>query len=100
LPTNHDSQKTADEAAAVQEIDVCEQDSVMPACCSVNLHRWKPGPHVSHGYKRITTPVLAAEFHVWGCEFTPQRIDYYFDGRFWSNRSTRPSFRMARRISG
>ncbi len=19
--------------------------------------------------------------HVWGCEFTPQRIDYYFDGR-------------------
>jgi hypothetical protein len=24
---------------------------------------------------------LAAEFHVWGCEFTPQRIDYYFDGR-------------------
>jgi hypothetical protein len=24
---------------------------------------------------------LSADFHVWGCEFTPQRIDYYFDGR-------------------
>jgi hypothetical protein len=23
---------------------------------------------------------LAAEFHVWGCGFTPHRIDYYFDG--------------------
>jgi hypothetical protein len=30
---------------------------------------------------RIATPDLAAEFHVWGCELTPQRIDYYFDGR-------------------
>ena len=43
--------------------------------------RWKPGPHVSHGYKRIATSGLAAEFHVWGREFTPQRINYYFDGR-------------------
>ena len=51
------------------------------ACYSVNLHRWKPGPHVSHGYKRIATPDLATESHVWGCKFTPQRIDYYFDGR-------------------
>jgi len=24
---------------------------------------------------------MAAEFHVWGCEFTSQRIYYYFDGR-------------------
>jgi len=65
----------------VQEIDVCEQDSVNRTSYSVNLHRWKPGPHASYGHKRITTPDLAAEFHVWGCEFTTQRIDCYFDGR-------------------
>ena len=49
----------------------------------MNLHRWKPGPHVSHGHKRVATPDLAAEVHVhvWGCEFTAQRIDYYFDGQ-------------------
>jgi len=77
----HNGRRAADEAAAVQEIDVCEQDSVNRTSYSVNLHRWKPGPHASYGHKRITTPDLAAEFHVWGCEFTPQRIDYYFDGR-------------------
>ena len=41
----------------------------------------KPGPHVSYGHKRITTPEVAVEFHVCGCEFTPHRIDYYFAGR-------------------
>ena len=75
----HNWRKTADVAA--QEIDVCEQDSVNRTSYSVNLHRWKPEPHVSHGHKRIMTPDLSTEFHVWGCEFTPQRIDYYFDGR-------------------
>jgi hypothetical protein len=29
----------------------------------------------------VRTPDLAADFHVWGCEFTPQKITYYFDGR-------------------
>jgi hypothetical protein len=67
----HDRRKMADKPAAVQEIDVCEQDSVNRTSYSVNRHRWKPGPHVSHGYKRITTPDLTADFHVWGCEFTP-----------------------------
>ena len=47
----------------------------------VNLHRWKPEPHQSHGHKRITTEDLGGEFHVWGCEFTPQRIHYYFEGK-------------------
>ena len=66
---------------AVQEIDVCEQDSVDPKRYEVNLHRWKPEPHLAHGHKRIATSDLAAEFHVWGCDFTPQRIDYYFEGK-------------------
>jgi beta-glucanase (GH16 family) len=82
----HDWRKAPDEAAAVQEIDVREQDSVNRTSYSVNLHRWKPGSHASYGHKRITTPDLAAEFHVWGCEFTPQRIDYYFDGRLIQSR--------------
>ena len=29
----------------------------------------------------LTADRFQFEFHVWGCEFTPQRIDYYFDGR-------------------
>jgi hypothetical protein len=35
----HDWRKTADEPAAVQEIDVCEQDLVNRTSYSVNLHR-------------------------------------------------------------
>ncbi len=69
-------------AATVSDVNSC-RDRVLGCVRLVigNLHRWKPETHVSHGYKRVATPDLAAEFHVWGCEFTPERIDYYFDGR-------------------
>ena len=72
---------TAAAADAVQEIDVCEQDSVNLKRYEVNLHRWKPEPHLGLGHKRVATPDLTADFHVWGCEFTPRKIDYYFDGK-------------------
>ncbi len=73
----------ADPAAHVgsrQEIDVCENDSVATGRYSANLHEWLPA-HVGRGHRRVRTPDLAADFHVWGCEFTPERITYYFDGR-------------------
>jgi len=41
----------------------------------VNLHRWKPEPQRAFGHQRIPTPDLAADFHVWGCLFTPRTID-------------------------
>ena len=66
--------------AARQEIDVCEQDSVDPTYYRVNLHTWQYG-HRSLGSVRIDTPDVSADFHVWGCEFTPTRIRFYFDGR-------------------
>jgi beta-glucanase (GH16 family) len=66
---------------SVQEIDVCEQDSVDPKGYEVNLHRWLPGPHKAFGHKRIPAPDLSADFHVWGCLFTQKTIDYYFDGK-------------------
>jgi hypothetical protein len=47
----------------------------------VNLHRWKPEPHKAWGHKRVETPDLSADFHVWGCAFTAKKIDYYFDGK-------------------
>jgi len=56
------------------------------------------GPHVSHGHKRITAGP-SREFHVWGCEFTPRRIDYYFDGRLVQSLDA-TVIHMARRISG
>jgi hypothetical protein len=62
-----------------QEIDVCEQDSNNRNEFSANWHSY--GPHVSFGHKRIATPDLAADFHVYGAEFTPQGVRFYFDDR-------------------
>ncbi len=63
-----------------QEIDVCENDSVTPKLYGANLHEWAP-QHFGRGHRNVRTPDLAADFHVWGCEFTPEKVTYYFDGR-------------------
>ena len=65
----------------VQEIDVCENNSNELTAYHVNVHRWQPAPHLLYGHKLIKTPDLSAGFHIWGCEFTPERIKYYFDGK-------------------
>ncbi len=61
-----------------QEIDVVEQDSIAPTDYSANFHLYKP--HTSFGYKRMAAPDLSAEFHVYGAEFSPQVVRFYFDG--------------------
>ena len=33
------------------------------------------------GWKKVSTPDLAANFHVFGCEFTPETVKYFFDGK-------------------
>jgi hypothetical protein len=59
------------------EIDVCEQDSSDRTSYSANWHNGRP--HSSFGVKRIRTPDLAADFHVYGAEFTPNVVRFYFD---------------------
>jgi lysophospholipase L1-like esterase len=73
----------ADPAARLgsrQEIDICENDSVALNRYGVNLHVWHPA-HQGHGHRNVRTPDESADFHVWACEFTPEKITYYFDGR-------------------
>jgi hypothetical protein len=62
------------------ELDVIENDSVTPLKYGVNVHRHLPTPHITFGNKFITTPSLSADYHIFGCEFTPTTIRYYFDG--------------------
>lgn len=68
-------------AAAAQELDVCENDSVSLTNYGVNVHKWNPPPHTSQGHKTVPTPDLAADFHVFGCEFAPATVKYYFEGK-------------------
>lgn len=77
----HDGSGGTDPKAAAQELDVCENDSVNPHGYGVNVHKWNPKPHQTFGHKNVQTPDLSAGFHVFGCEFTPKTVNYFFDGK-------------------
>lgn len=62
------------------ELDAIENDSITPLKYSVNTHRHLPAPHLTYGFKYVTTPSLSADFHVFACEFTPTVLRYFFDG--------------------
>jgi beta-glucanase (GH16 family) len=63
-----------------QEIDICENDSVKLTDYGINQHQWAPLPALTRGGKHVKTPDLSAALHLWGCEYTAERIQYYFDG--------------------
>lgn len=76
----HDGSGGTNPKDSAQELDICEHDSVSLTNYSVNVHKWNPKPHVSKGFKKVPTPDLSAGFHVFGCEFTPETVKYFFDG--------------------
>jgi beta-glucanase (GH16 family) len=63
-----------------QEIDFCEQDSVVTTKYSAGVIAWDQRGK-GYGRKYVHTPDLAADFHVWGCEFTPTDVKFFFDGK-------------------
>ena len=62
------------------EIDICEQDSKELTSYGMNLHIHRP-THKGLAGRRVKTPDLSADFHVWGCEFSAREIRNYFDGK-------------------
>lgn len=76
----YDHSGGTDPQVAVQELDVCENDSIKPTSYRVNVHKWNPKPHVAFGGKEVKTPDLSSDFHVFGCEFTSETVKYFFDG--------------------
>jgi len=63
-----------------QEIDICEQDSVKTTKYSAGVIAWG-NRGKGFGRQYVQTPDLAADFHVWGCEFTPTAVKFFFDGK-------------------
>ena len=73
---------------ALLELDFCEQDGGDPHYFSFgvinqsryhqkkNRQSWNAGRWVIED-----APDTSADFHVWGCEFTPEMTRFYFDGR-------------------
>jgi beta-glucanase (GH16 family) len=79
------AQARTDGSKAFLELDFCEQDGGDPNYYSFGIINKIPDPHkgqtwnagrwvIEHG------PDTSADFHVWGCEFTPNTIRFYFDG--------------------
>jgi len=62
------------------ELDVIENLSNNLFSYGINTHRWTP-PHIEVGHKDIETPDLSKDFHTFGCEYTPDVIRYFFDGK-------------------
>jgi beta-glucanase (GH16 family) len=65
---------------ATLEMDVIENQSLNLKSYGVNTHRWE-GSHISAGHKDVETPDLSKDFHIFGCEYAPDVIHYYFDGK-------------------
>jgi beta-glucanase (GH16 family) len=66
-------------AKTALELDVIENDSVDLSSYGVTVHKWQ-GEHESFGHKRVEVMPPLSEFHVFGCEYTPERVKFYLDG--------------------
>jgi beta-glucanase (GH16 family) len=62
------------------ELDIIENLSNNLSSYGINTHRWTP-PDIEVGHKDIETPDLSKDFHTFGCEYTPDVIRYFFDGK-------------------
>jgi beta-glucanase (GH16 family) len=74
----HDGSGSTATSPAELELDVIENDSIDLLSYGVTTHKWKGG-HESYGHKRVATLPLS-DYHVYGCEYTPATVKYFFDG--------------------
>jgi beta-glucanase (GH16 family) len=65
---------------ATLELDVIENQSKDLNSYGVNTHRWAIS-HIAAGHKDVQTPDLSKDFHVFGCDYAPDVVRYYFDGK-------------------
>jgi beta-glucanase (GH16 family) len=74
--------------SAAQEIDICEQDSANNRSYKAGVIDWSRSGKkiVSFGHTyffspEVELPDFSADFHVWGCEFTPTEVKFFLDGK-------------------
>jgi beta-glucanase (GH16 family) len=79
---------------ALLELDFCEQDGGDPNYYSFGIINKIPDPEKGQTWNAgrwviEDGPDTSADFHVWGCEFTPETIRFYFDGRLTKEASAK-----------
>ncbi|MCC5848555.1 MAG: glycoside hydrolase family 16 protein [Verrucomicrobia bacterium] len=75
----HDGSGSTNTDTTAMEIDICEQDSILPESYYVSVHRWK-GEHLCKS-ERIHTENLSLAFHRFACLHEPGRVVFYADER-------------------
>lgn len=78
LLMKHDGTGGTSTSVADLELDIIENDSIDPVSFSINTQRWK-GEHATHSHKGVPSLPLF-DYHVFGCEYTPSVVRYFFDG--------------------
>lgn len=76
----HDGSGTTDFQEAAQGIVVAQNESVDHLSYAVKLEKYQE-PGASYGFLRLLVPDLTADFHVFGCEFTPEAVKFFLDGK-------------------
>lgn len=77
----HDGSGTTDAQEATQGIDIAHNDSIDHLTFTVAVNKYNPLPVEALGYQRLPSPDLTADFHVFGCEFTPAEAKFFLDGK-------------------
>ena len=83
---SEDDKPKAQQRRAIMELDFCEQDGGDPKYFSFGIVNQSPDASKGqtwNGGRWVVedAPDTSADFHVWACEMTPDKIRFYFDGR-------------------
>ena len=76
----HDGSGGTNTEVATIEIDILENDSKDRKGYHVNLHKWYDG-HVDYIGKHVKADRLNVEFQILACEYTPEYVKYYLNGK-------------------
>jgi hypothetical protein len=74
----HDGSGGTSPVAAKLELDIVENDAVDLRSYGITTHRWKDR-HEAFGHRQVEALPLT-DYHVYGCEYTPEMVHYFFDG--------------------
>ena len=86
----HDGSGTTDSQDALQGLDIVENNSIDPLAYMATVQKYNPLPPAVYSYVTIQCPDLSADFHVFGCEFTPDTVKFFLDGKLVHSRDTTP----------
>jgi beta-glucanase (GH16 family) len=77
----HDGSGSTDSHESVQGLDVFQNNSINPRAYVVCVRKYNPEPPEIFGFSSVAAPDLAADFHIFGCEFTPEAVKFFLDGK-------------------